>query len=55
METIAIDCETVSLQDQTLVAITISDEKSDKIIPVRMNTTKNWDKDKVIEYMIVNK
>jgi len=52
MATIAVDCETVSLQDQTLVAITISDEKSDKIIPVRMNTTKNWDKDKVIEYMI---
>jgi len=51
METIAVDCETVSLRDQTLVAITISDASSDKIIPVRMNTTKNWDKQKVIDYM----
>jgi len=48
---VSLDTETRSLKDKTLVAITISDAKSDKIIPVRMNTTKNWDKDKVIEYM----
>ena len=47
----AIDTETRSLTDQTLVAITISDAKSDQIIPVRMNTTKNWDEQRVIDYM----
>jgi DNA polymerase-1 len=41
MRTIAIDTETVSLTNKTLVAFSWSDGKKTVSVPVRMNTTKN--------------
>ena len=48
---ISIDTETISLKDKTILAISVSDGSRTIVLPVRMNTTKNFITVRVIKYI----
>lgn len=48
---ISIDTETKSLEDKTILAISVSDESRTIVLPIRMNTTKNVTIQYAIEYI----
>ena len=51
MKFIAIDCETKSLTDKTIIAVSFSTGTNTVSIPVRMNTTNNQPIKEVIDFL----
>jgi len=51
MNVVAIDTETVSLDDKTMLAFSYTIDNNTSVVPVRMNTTKNVPKDQALNIL----